>query len=131
MGICLRRRAMNSRLRARGDPYLSVPLLVSGVPGGKLRTVRLGIRLGITSSNGAIPVDRCGWLLYAMVNTGIGVRLDEDGRVSPRAGQPRSTSHPPRPQSYIGQDNGRHLAFIGRVRPHARGLRPVGQRWAG
>jgi len=70
MGVCLRRRAMNSRLRARGDPSLRVPLLVSGVPGGKLRTVRLGIRLEITSSNGAMPVDRCGWLFYAMVITG-------------------------------------------------------------
>jgi len=57
------------RLRARGDPSLSVTLLVSGVPGGTLRTVSLGIRLGITSSNGAIPVDRCGWLLDAMVIT--------------------------------------------------------------
>jgi len=66
MGICLRRWAINTRFRARGDPSLSVPLLVSGVPGDKLRTVRLGIRLAITSSNGAMPVDRCGWLLYAM-----------------------------------------------------------------
>jgi len=61
---------MNSRLRARGDPFLSVPLLDSEVPGGRLRTVRLGIRSGITSSNGAMPVDRCGWLLDAMVITG-------------------------------------------------------------
>jgi len=70
MGICLRRRAMISRLRDRGDPSLSVPLLVSGVPGGKLRAVRLGIRLEITSSKEAIPVDRCGWLLHAMVING-------------------------------------------------------------
>jgi len=61
---------MNSRLRAKGDPSSSVFLFVSGVPGGKLRTVRLGIRLGITSSNGAIPVNRCGWLFYTMVMTG-------------------------------------------------------------
>jgi len=61
---------MSSRLRARGDPSLSVPLLANGMPGGRLRTVRLGIRLGITSSNGAIPVDRCGCLFYAMVITG-------------------------------------------------------------
>jgi len=47
---------------SRGDPSLSVPLLDSGVPGSRLRTVRLEIRLGITSSNGATPVDRCGWL---------------------------------------------------------------------
>jgi len=78
MGICLRRRAMNLRLRARGDPFLSVPLLVSGVPGSKLRTVRLGIRLGITSSKGATPVDRNGWLLYAMVITGSS-SSDRDG----------------------------------------------------
>ena len=70
MGICLRRRAVTSRLRARGEPSLSVHLLVSGVPGGKLRTVRLGIRLRIASSNEAIPVDRCGWLFYAMVIRG-------------------------------------------------------------
>jgi len=70
MGICLRRWAINTRFRARGDPSLSGPLLVSGVPGDKLRTVRLGIRLGITSSNEVISVERCGWLLYAMVITG-------------------------------------------------------------
>jgi len=39
---------MNSRLRARGDPSVRVPVLVMGVPGGELRTVRLGIRRGIT-----------------------------------------------------------------------------------
>jgi len=61
---------MNSRLRARGDPSFSVPLLGSGVPGGKLQAVRLGIRRRKTSSKGAIPVTRCGWLIYAMVITG-------------------------------------------------------------
>ena len=49
---------------------MSVPLLAKGVPGGKLRAVRLGIRRGITNSNGTMPVDRCGLLLYAMVMTG-------------------------------------------------------------
>jgi len=35
-----------------------------------MRTVRLRIRRGITSSNGAIPIDRCDWPLYAIVITG-------------------------------------------------------------
>lgn len=53
----------NSRFLASGDPSLRVPLWDMDVPGGKLRTDRLGTRRGMTSSNGASPVDRCGWLL--------------------------------------------------------------------
>lgn len=62
-GICNRSRAMNSRFFASGEPSLRVPRWATDVPGGRLRTDRFGMRRGMTSSKGASPVDRCGWLL--------------------------------------------------------------------